>query len=105
MVPKNRKLNYNLENRWEYNLHFNYGLAKGEYEKLLQKQDGVCAICRGKCPSGRRLAVDHDHETGSIRGLLCGPCNTAIGKLGECTDRMIDALLYIISHRQRDDDS
>lgn len=51
-----------------------YGLAPGEYAQLLEQQDGRCAICRRK-PRNRRLAVDHDHNTGAVRGLLCHTCN------------------------------
>lgn len=53
-----------------------YGLSDGEYQKLLDFQGGTCAIPRCRA-SGRRkrLAVDHDHDTGTPRGLLCGPHN------------------------------
>lgn len=51
-------------------------LAPGEYEDLLYRQRGVCAIClRPPKEGGRRLDVDHDHRTGEIRGLLCHTCN------------------------------
>lgn len=53
-----------------------YGLRSGEYARLLAFQGGTCPIClRAKGQSGRRLAVDHDHDTGAPRGLLCQPCN------------------------------
>ncbi len=53
-----------------------YGLAPGEYEELLAFQGGTCAIpaCRAK-GKARRLAVDHDHETGEVRGILCSNHN------------------------------
>lgn len=51
-----------------------YGLEPGEYARLLAEQDGRCAICT-KRPRNRRLAVDHDHRTGKVRGLLCYFCN------------------------------
>lgn len=56
-----------------------YGLTAEEYGALLKKQKGVCAICKGINSSGRRLGVDHDHNTGVVRGLLCGPCNSQLG--------------------------
>jgi hypothetical protein len=62
-----------------------YGLSLDEYDALATKQGGVCAIC-GEPPvkgGGKRLVVDHDHQTGWIRGLLCGSCNVAIGYLRE----------------------
>ena len=56
-----------------------YGITLAEYERLLAYQDGRCGICL-KPPGSRRLAVDHDHRTGMVRGLLCstgirGGCN------------------------------
>lgn len=55
-----------------------YGLAPGQYDQLCEFQGGLCAICRkAKCigASGKHLAVDHNHETGEPRGLLCVRCN------------------------------
>ena len=51
-----------------------YGLERGEYARMLEAQGGRCAICTRR-PRNRRLAVDHNHETGAIRGLLCYTCN------------------------------
>ncbi|MDV7099702.1 endonuclease domain-containing protein [Gordonia amicalis] len=52
-----------------------YDLADGEYDRLLVAQGGRCAICLRRPPRNRRLAVDHDHDTGEVRGLLCTDCN------------------------------
>lgn len=54
-----------------------YGLTVEDYEKLLKAQGGVCAIC-GRPPKKQRLAVDHDHLTKRVRGLLCAFCNGRI---------------------------
>jgi hypothetical protein len=51
-----------------------YGVTEEQYRALLMAQDGRCAIC-GRLPRNRRLAVDHDHNTGEVRGLLCYTCN------------------------------
>lgn len=51
-----------------------YGLTAAQYDALLKRQGGRCAICRAK-PKSKRLAVDHDHKTGAVRGLLCSRCN------------------------------
>lgn len=56
-----------------------YGLAPGQYQQMLDAQDGRCAICH-KQPRNRRLAVDHDHNTGKVRGLLCYLCNKYLGQ-------------------------
>jgi hypothetical protein len=64
-----------------------FGLTMEDYERLLTEQGGVCKLC-GKPEGGtraKRLAVDHDHDTGRIRGLLCRRCNTTLSwveKLG-----------------------
>lgn len=56
-----------------------YGISPDEHAALLKKQKGGCAICGRKNGSEkRRLATDHDHRTGKIRGLLCYVCNTKI---------------------------
>jgi len=56
-----------------------YGLEAGEYGRLYAAQGGKCAICQHATGKVKRLAVDHDHETGLVRGLLCGPCNQLVG--------------------------
>lgn len=58
-----------------------YGLAEGDYADLYAYQGGKCAICRRATGRSKRLAVDHDHQTGEVRGLLCSTCNKIIGFL------------------------
>lgn len=75
-----------------------YNLTEDEYQKMLSEQDFRCAICGSR--SGRRksshpLLVDHDHETGEVRGLLCQPCNSALGMFEDDTDRMLKAIDYL----------
>lgn len=55
-----------------------YNLTEAEYIQMKADQANCCAIC-GKPPKSQELSVDHDHETGEVRGLLCTPCNRAIG--------------------------
>jgi len=55
-----------------------YGLTAEEYDEILMAQDGRCAVCRSE-PGHRRLAIDHDHITGLVRGLLCHLCNSMLG--------------------------
>jgi hypothetical protein len=61
-----------------YNLRSRYGIEMAEYDGILLAQGGRCAICNKKS-EGRSLVVDHNHETGQVRGLLCHHCNTALG--------------------------
>lgn len=61
-----------------------YGLSTGEVDKLIEQQDGLCKICREADQQGKRLSVDHDHETGKVRGGLCTHCNwSLLGGFGE----------------------
>jgi hypothetical protein len=62
----------------EFSLQHSYGISVREYNAMLEAQGGLCSIC-GRPPRKRRLAVDHDHVTGKIRGLLCTCCNLAAG--------------------------
>ncbi len=74
-----------------------FGMLPGDYDKMLESQGGVCAICRETCSSGRRLAVDHCHETHKIRGLLCGNCNNGIGRLKHSEALLASAIEYLKS--------
>lgn len=64
-----------------HNLKKRFGLTLEDYAKMLEAQNGVCAICKTPPASNRRLAVDHCHTTRRIRQLLCTKCNTALGLL------------------------
>lgn len=75
-----------------------YGLTLAQYDAMLQVQGGGCAVCGGpqanrRC--GDRFCVDHDHATGRIRGLLCGPCNLAIGYFQDRPDLLRAAAAYL----------
>jgi len=56
-----------------------YGIDQIIYERMLKEQNHKCAICGGVNVSGRSLSIDHCHETGKVRGLLCSLCNTLLG--------------------------
>ncbi|MET1001827.1 MAG: endonuclease VII domain-containing protein [Acidimicrobiia bacterium] len=73
----------------------NYGLTLDQYEEMLAAQGGVCAICRQPRPEDRTLHVDHDHETGEIRGLLCFKCNNALGDFNDDHDLFQTAADYL----------
>ncbi len=67
-----------------------------EYNRMLTAQGGVCAICGVKTArKGWRLAVDHCHATGRVRGLLCHRCNSAIGMMRESAELMRRAADYL----------
>lgn len=76
-----------------------YGITKTIYDRLVELQNGLCAVC-GNPPNGRgqansRLNVDHDHGSGTIRGLLCNPCNLAIGHFRNSPTLLSNAILYL----------
>lgn len=61
-----------------------YGITQQEYGVLFVAQLGLCVICeKPETVAGRSLAIDHDHATGQVRGLLCFGCNAAIGKFND----------------------
>jgi hypothetical protein len=71
-----------------------HNLTEDQYWVLFKTQNGVCAVC-GEPPNTKRLAVDHDHQTGEIRGLLCMHCNTALGKMRDSPDLLRKLLGYL----------
>lgn len=85
-----------------------YGLTADDYQALFDRQSGVCAIC-GKAETKivrgclAKLSVDHDHETGQIRGLLCSKCNTGLGHFDDRRDLLERALAYLELHATETD--
>jgi hypothetical protein len=79
-----------------------YGLTVDDYDVLFAKQGGKCALC-GIDNTGREnakhFAIDHCHDTGVIRGLLCSPCNTALGLMKDNVDTMYNAIGYVLESR------
>jgi len=73
-----------------------YGLTVEQYNEIFDQQRGECAICgKHQTELTKGLAVDHNHETGKVRGLLCSYCNTAIGSFKESIGTMKKAIEYI----------
>lgn len=78
------------------------GLTPESYDAMLEMQGGVCAICRRtnstvnpKNGMPIRMSVDHDHTTGSVRGLLCSPCNTSLGNFNDDVLLLESAIRYL----------
>ena len=81
-----------------------YRLTLTEYQLMVINQNGVCAICQAPPGSGEtnsrpdekpRLAIDHDHKTKRVRGLLCGLCNRALGRADAVPDWLSKAKAYL----------
>lgn len=72
-----------------------YSITLDDYKQILEKQNGVCGVCKQSEPSGRMLAVDHDHETGKVRGLLCTRCNILLGYCKDDINILKNAIKYL----------
>lgn len=79
------------------NLKQKYNLTEEEYNDLLEEQNGQCLIC-GETPE-EPLAVDHDHATGVVRGLLCPQCNRGLGHFRDNIDYLQAAITYLARQR------
>ena len=81
---------------YKYSLRKNYGITEADYMEMYLKQDGVCAICKKSSKlKSSRLAVDHCHKTGKVRGLLCGQCNAGMGFLQDDIELLCRAIEYL----------
>jgi hypothetical protein len=89
---------HNPERARRSHLRQKFGISPEQYREIEQAQGGMCRLC-GKSPKTRQLAVDHDHTTGSIRGLLCYRCNTGLGALGDDPEGLQRALDYVKENR------
>ena len=78
-----------------YHLTLRYGIGADEFDELVVQQGGVCAICGRPDPEH----VDHDHETGAVRGILCFNCNGGLGQFRDSIDSLLTAASYLEAHR------
>jgi DNA-binding sugar fermentation-stimulating protein len=81
-----------------YNLRAKYGVSRMDFELMEMRQGGLCAICKKPCSVGQRLGVDHCHETGKIRGLLCRKCNVGLGFFMDNPRLLQAAIVYLDRH-------
>lgn len=79
-------------------LMYRYGITSEEYARMVEAQCGACAICNQPPVGKAKLCVDHDHQTGAVRGLLCMKCNIALGRLGDSIEGLRRALAYLRKH-------
>jgi hypothetical protein len=87
--------------RRAYRLRCYYGISLEEYDAMLARQGGVCAICKKPPAKGKLLVVDHCHLTGMVRGLLCGKCNSLLAFGNDDPDVMRAAIAYLKAARKR----
>lgn len=86
--------------RWAGRVRRQYGITRDVYAKMLKRQKGVCEICRRPETEQyldivKRLAVDHDHRTGQLRGLLCARCNGLLGRAQDDPELLMAAARYL----------
>jgi hypothetical protein len=72
-----------------------FGFSVAEDDRMIAAQGGGCAVCGRKPRKGSSLHVDHDHETGEVRGLLCFRCNGGLGQFADDVDRLESAAHYL----------
>lgn len=101
---ENPKTNEERAAKFDYqawHLKKKYGLSKEEYEEKLAAQGGGCEICGTKEAGGQgnRFHVDHDHETGVIRGLLCNICNVGLGSFKDRVENLNRAMMYLLKYK------
>ena len=88
---------------WHLTKHYNITLE--DYNQMFADQEGRCGICgthQTECK--KALAVDHNHETNEVRGLLCDPCNLGLGKLGDNVEGLEQAMRYLNGDTGRSSD-
>lgn len=89
--------------RLSYNLKSRHGITPEDYANMVLIQESLCAICRRQCPTGKRLAIDHDHSCCAgyascgecIRGLLCVKCNSLVGMADDNVNILRAAIAYL----------
>jgi len=74
-----------------WKLKARYNLTPEQYSDLLNKQNGVCAVCQEE----KKLHIDHCHETGKVRGLLCPECNHGLGNFKDSIKLLENAIGYL----------
>jgi len=89
-VTNPKKYKRDQKNRY---LKSRYGITIDRYDEMYEQQDGKCAIC--KAEDEGRFAVDHCHNTGKVRGLLCRSCNLGIGQLKDDIEVLTNAITYL----------
>jgi hypothetical protein len=95
-MPRNRNKTYEEQRISRIRL---YGIDVPDYERMLEEQGGGCYICGKKPTDKRALDIDHDHETGKVRGLLCSNHNRGIGLLDDDISLLARAIQYLARHK------
>jgi hypothetical protein len=97
------KKKYMREYSKKYSLKTKYNLTEEDYTNLLIEQNHKCAICGidAQQLSKKKLYVDHNHETGKVRELLCHNCNVSLGLMKESIQTLSKAIAYLDKHNEQ----
>lgn len=102
MSPRGKDISFGKKHRQAvYKRKYSYNMGLQEYNDMFREQNGCCAICGiHQSKLNRALAVDHNHATGEIRGLLCTTCNTGLGQFKENPEFLENAKNYLNKHNK-----
>lgn len=102
---KRRLSSYHSKNYREYIVKKKYGITQSDFDILLEKQNSACAICERSSVDfysehNKRLFIDHCHQSGKVRGLLCDKCNFLIGQSNNNVNILERAIVYLMNNNQ-----
>ena len=103
ITEKYKKSHKGLKNRRRGALFSKYKITEQRYFEILEKQIGLCAICRSDSPGrkgSKNFTVDHDHTTMVVRGLLCHPCNVMLGLAKDNIEVLEMAIKYLKHYKE-----
>ena len=97
---------YNLKNKQKFKkdskrryLKYAYNLSSEEYSTLLKNTKGSCIICKNSFTKDRIPHIDHDHNSGKIRTIICGQCNRGLGYFNERKLSLFNSIFYLIKYK------
>lgn len=92
---KDKKIESDKKCHEDYKRYHRRGITKSQYALMLEAQSGLCAICFCQPQFSQSLVIDHNHQTGEVRGLLCRNCNRGLGLLGDSIITLENSLNYL----------
>lgn len=98
---------YRLKNREHINLSNRlgrYNITLEEFKALWKKQNGTCAICGDRFQK-KKYRIDHNHDTGEVRGILCTSCNSGLGLFNDSPEILLRAAEYLSNNAHNENDS
>lgn len=99
-VLKRHREQYLLRNNKDKSLRINYGITLEQWSEIFERQGKKCAICNSTTPNhgSGQFVVDHCHEFGQVRGILCGNCNIMLGHAKDDINTLFEAAMYLIQN-------